>query len=80
MPEENIGKTKGDFILCLIGFKSPWPDHVSDYMDKLDTDILRATNIYRQERTKGESKKADKTKLRLDKLKLIQFNLKKIVI
>ena len=80
MMKDDIEKMKRYFILCLIGFKSPWPDRVSDYMNKLDTDILRAKNIYRQERTKGESKKADKTKLRLDKLKLIQFNLKKIVI
>jgi len=77
MTDNDIEKMKRYFILCLIGFKFPWPDPVSDYMVKLETDISRTNNTYWREMRSGESKKAEKTKFRLEKLKLIELNLEK---
>jgi len=77
MTDNDIEKMKRYFILCLIGFKFPWPDRVSDYMVKLETDISRTNNTYWREMRSGESKKAEKTKFRLEKLKLIELNLEK---
>ena len=62
MTDNDIEKMKRYFILCLIGFKFPWPDRVSDYMVKLETDISRTNNTYWREMRSGESKKAEKTK------------------
>jgi hypothetical protein len=77
MTDNDIEKMKRYFILCLIGFKFPWPDRVSDYIVKLQTDISRTNNTYWREMGTGDFKKADKIKLNLDKLKLIELNLEK---
>jgi len=77
MTDNDIEKMKRYFILCLIGFKSPWPDRVSDYMVKLQREISRTNNTYWGEMASGNWKKAGKMKLKLEKLKLIEFNLDK---
>ena len=70
--DDDIEKMKRYFILCLIGFKTPvgGESESINYLSKL-TNLIDDAELLWQRR--GE----DKTKLLLDKLELIRFNVEK---
>ena len=72
MTDDDIEKMKRYFILCLIGFKTPvgGESESINYLSKL-TNLIDDAELLWQRR--GE----DKTKLLLDKLELIRFNVEK---